>query len=197
MGRGGIKIIKERGDFVKGLLKQRGMTQIQLAIDIPCSPENLSSILSGKRTLTPDVAKKIASKFPEEITAEWLLGFSEYKTGFEKRLSPAVKSIVSKRNKEMAVSAFLNVYGITIELNSAGKEMSTGEVLSLPEGKMMDAIQSTMTFLDSDHAFVIKDSNGKTLKYISHGEKIRFIEDICDYVDMKFEKLTQGGSGNG
>ncbi len=110
MGAKGVKIIKERGDFVKKLVKQHGMTQLKLALEIPVAPENLSSILNGKRALSADIAERIASIFKGEITANWLMGYDDFKTEAER-----ISYIVRKNYSQIdLIQNLITLHGYTI-----------------------------------------------------------------------------------
>lgn len=180
---------------LKTLLSKHHTTQTQLSQMTDISMNTLSKIVNGKSPLTPYVADKIVKCFPG-TRYEWLMGSDRFETDAEKQLFPAIDSMVRKRDAERAVMAFLKVYGITIEANSA-VEMTTGEFFDLPKDKVKNAVKNALTTLNSDHAFVVKDRRGNILKYISDAERKRFIEDIYDFVDMKFDKLTKVGNSYG
>lgn len=186
-------------DRVKQLYDILGITQLQLSSETGISQNTLSRIANGKAPLTYHVASQISALYPD-ISSRWLMGETDFKSDMEERLFPVIRSLIGKRDAERAIAAFLRVYGVMIETNPSDselKEMRADEFSDLPEDRLRGAAASLLADLNSDHAFVVKDSHGNPLKYISGTEKKRFIEDICDYVNMKFEKLMQGGYKNG
>lgn len=182
-------------DRVKQLYGMLGITQFQLSAETGISQNTLSRIANGKTALSYNVASQISAIYPD-ISIRWLMGENDFKNDMEESLFPVIKSIIGKRRAEQAVAAFLQVYGVTIEINSSDSElgkMTVKEFCDLPESKMGGAIISASDVLDSELTFAVKDNHGNVLKYISDAERTRFIDDICDYVNMKFEKLTYGG----
>lgn len=128
MGKKGVLLSKEKGNFVKELIRKHKMTQVQLAIKINYSPEHLSSVLSGSRTLIPDAAESIANEFPGEVSAAWLLGYSEHKT-----VAHHLDAVVDQVNQEAALlfsglSSFALLSGYEIIQPKIGGNPSLGEM---------------------------------------------------------------------
>lgn len=176
MGANGAKVIKERGDFVKSLLKKRGMTQLQLALAIPCSQENLSSILSGKRSLSIEMAKRITSFFPGAFTTEWLLGLSDYKSNAD-HLSSVVNEINLESDLLLAgLSAFAQLSGYEVTVPDFHNFKSTDEYLQKLKC-----------------GYIIK--HGEDEVRLSAEEFNRFENEVYDFVKLQVEHLFKRKGG--
>lgn len=82
MPRKKIDVNPECGNRLWKLLRENGIKQIQLAERLNYDPRHVSSIITGKRRLTPETAYKIANMFG--VRAEWLLCYDGYRTQEEK-----------------------------------------------------------------------------------------------------------------
>ncbi|MDO8587670.1 MAG: helix-turn-helix domain-containing protein [Armatimonadota bacterium] len=51
------------GDFIKEEIEERGWSQIELAEIMGCYPADVSGLISGKRSITPEIAKALGSAF--------------------------------------------------------------------------------------------------------------------------------------
>lgn len=82
MPRKKVEINPECGLRLKWLLRESGIKQIELAKKLNYEPQHVSSIITGKKRLTPETAYKIANMF--QIRAEWLLCQDDYRTQEDK-----------------------------------------------------------------------------------------------------------------
>lgn len=184
------------GENLKRLYERYGITQAQLSEKTGISQNTLSRIINGKAALSYNIATQIADYYPD-IKISWLMGETEFQTEMEEKLFPVVKRLISKKKMEKSVLALLKVWGISIELNSEDcPDLTTDEFCDLPPNGMTEICKASFEKINGPRAFVIKDEHGEIFKYISHEEYWRFIEDIFDYVDMKFDKLTQASNTN-
>ena len=71
MPRKKVEVNPECGLRLKWLLRERGIKQIELAKKLNYEPQHVSSIITGKKRLTPETAYQIADMF--RVRAEWLL----------------------------------------------------------------------------------------------------------------------------
>lgn len=185
MGSKGVKIIKERGDFVKGLVKQHRMTQLKLAREIPVAPENLSSILNGKRTLSVDTAERIAAIFKGEITANWLMGYDDFKTEADR-----VSFIVGKSySREDLIKNLITLHGYTI------RDVTDEE--GYQHTKVEDDPEKTEEERREYKGPMIEISSSKGAKrYLSKKDFRGLLKAIDDYIEMqllfRFRKLGDG-----
>ena len=77
-----IEINPECGSRLWRLLQENGIKQIELAEKLNYDPRHVSSIITGKRRLTPETAYQIANMF--RVRAKWLLCQDDYRTQEEK-----------------------------------------------------------------------------------------------------------------
>lgn len=82
MSRKKVEINPECGRRLWLLLRENGIKQIELAEKLNYDPRHVSSIITGKRRLTPETAYKIANMFC--VRAEWLLCHDDYRTQEDK-----------------------------------------------------------------------------------------------------------------
>ena len=175
---------------LKQLYTEYQITQSSLSEKTGISQNTLSRIANGKVALSYFVACEIAKIFPD-VSPEWLMGHSDFKNEAQKTLYPAAKSLHLKFKKEKAVLNFLKSFGVVIEINTDIGDMSTEQFFDLPQDEQENLIKESIEKLEGKEAFVIKSSDREIIKYISGEQKTRFIDDIFDYVEFKFEKLTE------
>lgn len=72
----------ECGRRLRELLRASGIKQVELAKKLNYDPRHVSSIVTGKKRLTPEASYRIADMF--HIRAEWLLCQDDYRTQEEK-----------------------------------------------------------------------------------------------------------------
>lgn len=85
MPRKKVEINPECGLRLKWLLRESGIKQIELARKLNYEPQHVSSIITGRKRLTPETAYQIANMF--HVRAEWLLCQDDYRTLEEKESS--------------------------------------------------------------------------------------------------------------
>lgn len=85
MPRKKVEINPECGLRLRMLLRENGIKQIDLAEKLNYEPQHVSSIITGKKRLTPEVAYRIADMF--RIRTEWLLCQDDYRTQEEKEVA--------------------------------------------------------------------------------------------------------------
>ena len=139
------------------------MSQIELALKINYSPEHLNSVLSGYRTITPEAAEKISNAFPGEVSAAWLLGYSEYKT-----VAHHFDAVIAQADKEAALlfnglSSFALLSGYEIippkiggnsSLNELFKEMRSGYIIKKEEKTVSLSLEEMNLFENEVNDFV-------------------------------------------
>lgn len=93
-----------RGQRLKQILMNEGITQNQLSKMISLSQQQISLIVRGHTSLTPRVAKKVITVFPN-YRIEWLLNFEEEKTYYNPNELQMLKKYI-----EMHVEFAFNQY---------------------------------------------------------------------------------------
>ena len=122
MGRKTVEINIIRGQRLKQVLADQKMKQRELADILDCTKEHISYIVTGKRNLTEEHAKKIVTLFPH-IRLEWLMGYDDFKTDNEKGINEFIQwgaENTSRRNAVKAL-ALLSGYEIVDIWDYAGK----------------------------------------------------------------------------
>lgn len=74
MGEKKQNINKECGDRLRQLIKEKGYKHVAFARKINCSPQQLSYMINGRRSITRDTVEEICKKFPD-VNGAWLSGF--------------------------------------------------------------------------------------------------------------------------
>lgn len=134
MPRKKIEINPECGLRLKRLLRESGIKQIELAKKLNYEPQHVSSIITGKKRLTPETAYQVANMF--HVRAEWLLCQDDYRTQDDKKSASKKVWEVEQRT-----SAFLNnifccfIGGLEdmrgYGLHAGGSDLLTGEYVTV------------------------------------------------------------------
>lgn len=194
MARARQEINPKSAERLKQLYQEHEITQFWLSEKTGISQNTLSRIANGKTALSYAVACEIVKVIPD-VSTDWLMGSSDFKNKMYETAFPLVKSMRFKRIGERAVLDFLKAYGIVIELNEEITPelngISVEKFMDMPENKQEGLFSKAIEGFESDKAYVIKTDNGEIIKYISDEQRKHFIQDIVDYVDFKFDKLTE------
>ena len=115
-----ISETKKSGKRLKTLLKNTHCSQKELAQFLNYAPNHISMIVTGKRKLTAETARKIIENYSPETRFEWLLGWDDFET--EKDVQEYVNSIEPVINtlwdEDDAAEAFLKALGYTWKLSN-------------------------------------------------------------------------------
>ena len=87
MPRKPVEVNRECGQRLKLLLKERNITQKDLAVRLGYEPQHISNIVRGNRRLTGDIADRITSEIFPDVRPDWLLCRDNFKTQAEKELA--------------------------------------------------------------------------------------------------------------
>lgn len=176
----------------------KSMTQVEVAEEMGISPIVLNAKLNGKRTLTETDAKIIANLFPP-IRYQWILGQDDFETEAQQRLFPPIKSILSRKWEEQAVSAFLGTFNLAFGINSSptDQRMTADEFANLPPEQLEKILVDADEFMKSNHAYSLAEiKTGKCLALFGAGEYRAFVRDVNEYVEFKLNKLIERSSDN-
>ena len=84
MGRKKENINPVCGQRLKEVIQASPYSQKDFAeVVLHYTPEHLSLIINGKRSLTPELAEKVITIFPH-IRFQWLMGIDDFKTDFQR-----------------------------------------------------------------------------------------------------------------
>lgn len=163
------ELSKKRGRRIKSLLKDHNMRQIDLASAIVWSPEHLSAVLNGRRTLTTEMAVSIAALFPP-VRYQWLMGEDDFRTE-EDRFSHILDKM------EDSAKTFHSLFkGIASNFNYE---------IKLLDPKMLDENHIAAI---TDPCYAIVD-RGKVIACISFDEYSRLRNEIAHYSSYLFGNL--------
>lgn len=188
----------EMGERVKKCRKHFGLSREQLVQKIEALPENcgkdrsvkqIEYIENGIRRLSDNYAMLISRALG--VRVEYLKLEDDAMTEMEFKLFPAVKSILHRKDRERAVFAFLNAFGLAIECN-VKCESTTNDFVKLEEAEMECELERVFREMDGEKAFALVTSSGKVLKYISERERDFFIDELSDFAEFKLNKLLEG-----
>ena len=113
MGRKTVEINILRGQRLKQVLNDQKMKQRELADILDCTKEHISYIVTGKRNLTEEHAKKIVAQFPH-IRLEWLMGYDDFRTEYEKGINEFLQWGEENTSRRNAVKALASLAGYEI-----------------------------------------------------------------------------------
>lgn len=147
MSRKPVEINQECGLRLRLLLRERNITQKDLAARLGCEPQHISNIVLGKRRLTEDSVYRITSEVFPDVRPEWLLCRDDFKTEEEKALAARAaweEGITTGRLYDQAFRLFID--GIEDKsgygLHSQGGDILIGEYIVVTDktGKAVGAV---------------------------------------------------------
>ena len=138
-----IKIINPKtGKRVAELIKELNMTQIEFGEKIGLGSRQISCIVTGKRRLTEDNARRIAELFPP-VRFEWLMGWDDYKT--IKQLQHECIMEESKSILKSPLESAKHLYLVADVLRELGYSF---EPLNWSDGNLLKFFSEHVRFLD-------------------------------------------------
>lgn len=190
-------LIKSKNQILKDCIKGKGLSQSQFCKLVEkvsgrgISEQHLSGIICGKHPLTRTAAERFALVL--EVTPEYLLGLSDYRTAEEARQA-AINDSLTKAfhdfaNRSEIISSLervlekLGFSGIEHPLNES--EYSTLQVKFPPD---YDATSDPNNpFAPSKYRVVRRESDGKII-FIPREKINEIIEEIIDFSFFKISR---------
>ena len=134
MPRKPVEVNQECGPRLKLLLKERDITQKDLAARLGYEPQHISNIVRGNRRLTGDIADRITREIFPDVRPEWLLCRDEFKTQAEKELAAKAECEAEQETCRLSDKVFrLFIDGIEdksgVGLHSQGVDSLIGEYI--------------------------------------------------------------------
>lgn len=196
MSRKRVEVNPIRGKRLKMLLTENGIDQQELADKIGYTKEHISYIINGRRNLTEEAAQAVVKQFPD-TRIEWLMGYDDFKTQLQSSLFPAVKSLISTKNRERALKKMLSVYGLSFEFDpkepphsfEALENTKIEDMDKIPEDVLSQGISDFMEREDNQPDYILKCSSGETILRCSKKQIKQLAIDIEDYLEFKLNKL--------
>ena len=147
MPRKPVEVNQECGQRLKLLLKERNITQKDLAVRLGDEPQHISNIVRGNRRLTGDIADRITSEIFPDVRPDWLLCRDNFKTQAEKELAAKTEWEAGQETARLYDKAFhLFIDGIEdksgVGLHSQGVDSLIGEYIVVTDktGKAVGAV---------------------------------------------------------
>ena len=147
MPRKPVEVNQECGQRLKLLLKERNITQKDLAARLGYEPQHISNIVRGNRRLNGDIADRITREIFPDVRPEWLLCRDDFKTQAEKELAAKAEWETGQEIARLYDKAFrLFIDGIEDKsgfgLHSQGVDSLIGEYIVVTDktGKAVGAV---------------------------------------------------------
>ena len=147
MPRKPVEVNQECGPRLKLLLKERDITQKDLAARLGYEPQHISNIVRGNRRLTGDIADRITREIFPDVRPEWLLCRDDFKTQAEKELAAKAEWEAEQETCRLYDKVFrLFIDGIEdksgVGLHSQGVDSLIGEYIVVTDktGKAVGAV---------------------------------------------------------
>lgn len=189
MARPIVEINVKRCNRLKQLISETGIRQTQLSELTNISQQAISNMVQCKANVTETTARAVIEVFPQ-YNFDWLMGYSDYKTGLEQKIVPIASRFADKKLKENAVNNFLKAYGLYFEVHSCSvpPSMSIEDFNCLPSDTRESILKGISRFPKFS---LIEAKSQKVIAIFSEREYENFITDINDYVEFKFDKLVK------
>ena len=142
------------GKRLKELIRDEGLTQEQLALEIGVSSQTISKACTGKK-LTQNIVDKIIERHPE-YNAAWLLGYSEHR--YLSDVETAIKEwkdifaeAVIRNRAELTISlaSLYRIAGYPTEYDSEGMTITgrDGNKVSFTLDELQEIEEDIFAFL--------------------------------------------------
>lgn len=177
MSRPRVEINVKRCKRLKQVIDETGIKQNQLAADTGISQQSISAMVQEKANVTDTTVEIIVKRFPQ-YSAEWLLGYSDYKNNSER-----FAAVVSQTQDECdllltGLYAFSKLADYKIESN-----LSTSEKVYVED--MLKAIRDTYTITH----------DGASIQ-LSIDEMNNFENEVLDLVELQLKHLFNRKKGH-
>lgn len=183
------EISQKTGKRVKELLTSKGIKQQDFAAEIHISQKHLSNIINGRKSLTQENARLIASKF-SGVREAWLLGFDDFKTEeeFDEYINEIAKKAVEQAFEEAdAFDALFKVAGYPL----------VGEYEDIPvPAKSRDAL-GTDVLENTLVSYAFLHDGVKVASGCKETEITALQNDILDFARLWIERFIQQKAGAG
>lgn len=196
MEKKSTKINTIRGERLKILLSEKGISQKDLAEKIGYTKEHVSYIVNGRRNLTADAAELIVKLF-SPVRFEWLMGYDDFKTNADFESAPLKKMISEICDKRILFSALLFSLGYDKSVldHSKHADLTFSDIKNMGPIDIADHIVEMSHDLDKIEYQLTK--NGKEIGRCSVYEYESLIDDVFDFLEFKIRKICERGSNNG
>ena len=170
-------IRKLRGENLRKVLSDYGISQANLAEKLNYSKEHISYIVNGRRNLTLDIAEKIVKLLPD-IRLEWLMGYDNYRTQLDADAAPSIREMDMRKDSRgaMQILAKLAGYEITTENHSG-------------ERRHRIVLNSESCQLDQTDLVYIISKGGKEIGRCDDSRYHALAKEVAEFAEFKLQKL--------
>ena len=182
------------GEKVKKLMKAYHYTQAQLAEKLDCSENHISMIVRGERNLTVKKAKAIAEIF--DVSPEWLLGFSNFRTNRDEKAYAIADRLVGLQFEKKAFQIYVGIAGYNIQLqdDSQYKDLSWEDFDKMSDDEQLKLLNSISE--SNNIYYIFQDRNGTIKARLSTEQYKSVVKEIADFAEFKIRKLIERAGGN-
>ncbi len=176
MGRKTVEINIIRGQRLKQVLADQKMKQRELADILDCTKEHISYIVTGKRNLTEEHAKKIVTLFPH-IRLEWLMAYDDFESELSKEAHAFGQWGKEEETRRKAVKALAFLSGYEIE-----------DIYDFMQDKGSCPVEEIIKF--NSRGYPIKQ-NGETVSYIPADKFNLLALDIQELAELRIKSYLR------
>lgn len=176
MARPRVEIQRKRGENLKQLCRDEGISQAALANMIHISQQTISKICTGKATLTEQTAKLIVEKYPQ-YRLEWLLGYDCFKT-VDERISALLGG---QEEIQEIIEKLMALHGYRIV-----EERAAPNTARMTNEELLEYMQNP--YYEIKRA--IKDWRGNT-RYLDMAELTEMFRSIDDFIEFVCSRKVQ------
>lgn len=158
---------------------------------MPRTPQQIGYIERGERKLSGEWATLLSIAL--NVRVEYLLCKDDFKTSMEYAAYPAIASLLSKRARDKSIESFLGVYGLEfvdeyIGVSEEFKNITTEAFCDMSSESQEEFLKGIEY---ADVRYMLKNSEGQTIVILDEQEKRNFIEEICDFVEFKLNRMIE------
>lgn len=184
MGNKKKEINAESGKRLKKLITTYGIPQKMFAEMIGYTEQHLSLIVTGKRSLTIEAAKRIAKMM--NVRVEWLMGLDDYMTQHDVDVSPQIDGMNRRKDVCGAMELLARVVGYKISEQPNDGERAF-QILANSDGCYIEEV--------GDKYCISK--NGSKPVRLNYNEFLLLSKEIADFAEFKLNKLLKERENNG
>lgn len=184
------------GDRLRKCIKEKNMTQKDVAIAAHFTEQHISNIKRGICKLTTDTARALADVL--DVRMEYLLCEDDYKTKLDYYLS----SMKNMKEIDNCLCKILDCKGYSLHHDEYTENekpykvivIDSAEIEDTPENELNKLIERKLYLADEQTNFALKHPDGRIIR-ISSKHFNALLSDIENYIDykmnMEFDDITK------
>lgn len=184
MGNKKKEVNVESGKRLKKLIATYSIPQKVFAEMIGYTEQHLSLIVTGKRSLTIEAAKRIAQMM--NVRVEWLMGLDDYMTQHDVDVSPQLDGMNRRKDICGAMELLARVVGYEISKLSNDGEKAF-QILANSDGCYIEEVGAE---------YCISKKGNKSVK-LKYDEFLQLSKEIADFTEFKLNKVLKEVENDG